>query len=134
VNGAIVNSEVPTRNALNEVLRDDYVEDCQRGVDRWNKTIREAGISYELTLPSRRFHRAIGQFAGVQTDPGGTLLSAEDWERRRGEWLPVEADEVYVKSLMQPVVEPGKIASWVAPPRRGINGQPFEFEYVRREG
>jgi benzoyl-CoA 2,3-dioxygenase component B len=29
------------------------------------------------------------------------------------------------------VHEPGKIAGWIAPPPRGINGQPFEFEYVR---
>jgi benzoyl-CoA 2,3-dioxygenase component B len=31
---------------------------------------------------------------------------------------------------MQPVHEPGKIASWVAPPAHGINGKPFEYEYV----
>jgi benzoyl-CoA 2,3-dioxygenase component B len=132
VGGRVTTSEVPLRNALNEVLRDDYVEDCQRGVDRWNKTIREAGIQFELVLPSRRFHRAIGQFAAVQTNPSGALLPAEEWERRRGEWLPAEADEVYIKSLMQPVHGPGKIANWVAPPRKGINGQPFAFEYVRR--
>ena len=36
--------EVPLRNAMNEVLRDDYVEDYQRGVDRWNKhPARSAG-------------------------------------------------------------------------------------------
>ena len=28
-------------------------------------------------------------------------------------------------------IEPGKISNWIAPPARGINGQPFEFEYVR---
>ena len=32
---------------------------------------------------------------------------------------------------MTPVHEPGKIAGWIAPPTRGINGQAFEFEYVR---
>lgn len=130
--GRIVEREVPMRNALNEVLRDDYVEDCQRGVDRWNKTIREAGIRFELTLPSRRFHRAIGSFADVRCDPAGSLLAPADWEARRGEWLPDQADEVYVKSLMQPVHQPGKIAQWIAPPRKGINGQPFEFQYVKR--
>ena len=30
---------------------------------------------------------------------------------------------------MRPVYEPGKIAGWVAPPN-GINGQPFDYEYV----
>jgi benzoyl-CoA 2,3-dioxygenase component B len=128
--GKVVKREVPMRNALNEVLRDDYVEDCQRGVDRWNKTIREAGIQFELALPSRRFHRAIGSFAEVRCDPSGNLVS--DWEARQGEWLPNEADEVYIKSLMHAVHEPGKIAQWIAPPRKGINGQPFAFEYVKR--
>jgi benzoyl-CoA 2,3-dioxygenase component B len=31
---------------------------------------------------------------------------------------------------MRPVYEPGKIAGWIAPPNAGINGQPFEYEYV----
>ena len=31
------------RNAMNEVLRDEYIKDCQRGVDRWNKTIKRRG-------------------------------------------------------------------------------------------
>jgi benzoyl-CoA 2,3-dioxygenase component B len=82
-------------------------------------------------LPSRRFHRAIGAFAGAPTDPSGQLLPQEEWNRRRSEWLPGEEDETYVKSLMRPVHERGKIAQWIAPPRRGINGRPFDFEYVR---
>jgi len=32
---------------------------------------------------------------------------------------------------MRPVHERGKIAAWIAPPRNGINGQPFDYEYVR---
>jgi benzoyl-CoA 2,3-dioxygenase component B len=32
---------------------------------------------------------------------------------------------------MTPVVEPGKFAGWIAPPARGINSQPVEFEYVK---
>jgi benzoyl-CoA 2,3-dioxygenase component B len=24
----------------------------------------------------------------------------------------------------------GKIASWIAPPTKGINGRPFDYEYV----
>ncbi|MGR7001466.1 hypothetical protein ACU686_31080 [Yinghuangia aomiensis] len=45
-------------------------------------------------------------------------------------WLPSDADMAFVASLMQPVYEPGRIASWVAPPRQGINGHPFAYEYV----
>ena len=40
----IVNPGAPYLNALNERLRDDYIVDCQRGVDRWNKLIADAGI------------------------------------------------------------------------------------------
>jgi len=130
--GRVVAADVPLRNAMNEILRDDYVEDCQRGVDRWNKAIRESGVDFQLVLPSRRFHRAIGAFAGVATDPSGRLVGPDEASRRMAEWLPSAADEAYLKSLMHPVHAPGKIAAWIAPPRRGINGQAFEFEYVRR--
>jgi benzoyl-CoA 2,3-dioxygenase component B len=129
--GKVVTKPVPLRNALNEILREDYIADCQRGVDRWNKVLTKAGIDFELRLPSRRFNRGIGQFADLATDPDGALLSPEQWEARKHDWLPSAADEVYIHSLMQPVIEPGKIANWIAPPRRGINGLPLEFEYVR---
>lgn len=129
--GRVVEKEVPLRAAMNEVLRNDFVEDCQRGVTRWNKVIEKHGLDYRLKLPSRRFNRHIGAFGPAHTDPDGNLISAEEWARRRDEWLPNDADEGYIRSLMQPVYSPGQIAPWIAPPRRGINGKPFEFEYVR---
>src|SRR5262249_13081940 len=46
--GALVEEDVPLRNAMNEVLRDAYVEDCQRGVDRWNKHLERAGLATRL--------------------------------------------------------------------------------------
>lgn len=130
--GKIVTQDVPMRNAMNQVLRNEYTKDCQRGVDRWNKTIAKAGIDFELRLPSQRFHRAIGAFSEHHADVDGNLLSKEEWEARKGEWLPTDEDETYIKSLMHPVTERGKIASWVAPPLRGINGNQFDFEYVRK--
>ncbi|ANK80739.1 MAG: benzoyl-CoA oxygenase subunit B [Rhizobiales bacterium NRL2] len=121
----------PALQALNEALRDDYVLDCQRGVDRWNKAIAKAGIDFRLKLPHRAFHRQIGQFASVHCTPEGKLISAEEWNARCHEWLPTDEDQKYVESLMKPVYEPGKFAAWIAPPRRGINGRPVDFEYVR---
>jgi len=82
-------------------------------------------------LPHRGFHRAIGSFAEVRVSPDGRIISEAEWEARKHEWLPTAADEAFVQSLMQPVVEPGKFASWIAPPARGINGQPVDFQYVR---
>jgi benzoyl-CoA 2,3-dioxygenase component B len=119
------------RNALNEVLRTEYIKDCARGVERWNKTIREEGLSFELKLPSNKFHRQIGMWSNACFTPDGALIDRAEWERRRGEWLPTEADEQYVESLMKPVVDPGKMANWIAPPAKGINGLPEAFEYVK---
>jgi benzoyl-CoA 2,3-dioxygenase component B len=127
----IVTREEPALLALNERLRDDYVADCQRGVDRWNQAIRKHGIDVELRLPHRGFRRAIGVFAGAPITPDGRLVSREEWQARRHEWLPAPEDHAHVASLMSPVVEPGKFANWIAPPARGINGKPIDFEYVR---
>jgi benzoyl-CoA 2,3-dioxygenase component B len=127
----IIVRDEPALTALNERLRDDYVVDCQRGVDRWNRVIRDHGIEFELSLPHRGFHRAIGAFADVRVSPDGRLITEAEWDARHHEWLPTAEDKVYVASLMQPVVEPGKFANWIAPPARGINGQPIDFEYVR---
>ena len=90
------NEDVPLRNAMNEVLREEYVQDSQRGVDKWNGILRDAGIGDRLKLPSRRFHRRIGTFAGVWSDPEGRLITKEAFERQRDEWLPSAADQAYV--------------------------------------
>jgi len=123
--------EEPAIQVINERLRDDYIADCQRGVDRWNKVIRDAGIDFELKLPHRAFHRAIGEYAGLPVTPEGRIIDEAEWQRRQDEWLPNEADHEHVKSLMVAVTEPGRFANWIAPPRIGINNKPIDFEYVR---
>jgi benzoyl-CoA 2,3-epoxidase subunit B len=126
--------EVPLRNAMNEVLRDEYIEDAQRGVDKWNRALTEAGINVQLRLPSRRFHRRTGICGGLHFDIAGNPLTKEEWERRKGEWLPNEADEAYVQSLMQKAVfDPKQMANWIAPPKHGIKGRPVDFQYVKHE-
>jgi len=127
----IVEADEPALPSLNERLRDDYIADCQRGVDRWNRIIREHGIAVELRLPHRAFHRAIGAFSEVRVSPEGHVLSQAEWDAGKPGWLPTEDDEAFVQSLMKPVTEPGKFAGWIAPPARGINGQPVDFQYVR---
>lgn len=132
--GAIAQIDVPMRNAMNEVLRDWYVGDCQGGVVRWNKIFERHGMSDRLQLPDRKFNRHIGQFAGVHFDPNGRMVSEEEWQRRKYEWLPSPADKAYLLSIMNsPIYEPGRFANYIAPPARGIKGQPVNFEYVRTE-
>ncbi len=126
--------DVPLRNAMNEILRDEYVQDSQRGVDKWNRAIEAAGISFKLRLPSRRFHRASGIYAGLTFDPEGRPISKEEWEVKKAGWLPTDADDAYVQSLMQkPVYDPKQMANWIAAPPRGIKGNPVDYEYVRRQ-
>jgi benzoyl-CoA 2,3-dioxygenase component B len=129
--GKLTEREVGLRNALNEVLRGEYVKDCEKGLARWTKTLNEEGISERLYLPHPRFHRHVGEYAGHTFDIQGNLISPEKFERRKSEWLPTMEDREYVRSLMKPVTEPGKIANWIAPPAAGIKGKPFEFEYVK---
>ena len=128
----IVSKEVPALTALNARLRDDYIGEIQAGLDRWQRVIDKAGISFRLTLPHLGFHRGIGNFAGHFISPTGEVLSEEAWKRHQSQWLPTPTDYAYVQSLMSGrVVEPGKFANWIAPPVRGINGHPLNFEYVR---
>jgi benzoyl-CoA 2,3-dioxygenase component B len=131
-NGGIATKRVPVRNAMNEILRDAYVDDNQRGVDRWNKIIAGEGIAFELRLPSRRFNRKMGIHSGRFFDVAGNPITEEQFHARRDEWLPTEADKAWIKNLMLPVLEPGRMANWLAAPARGINHQPLDFEYIRR--
>ncbi|NWG76010.1 MAG: benzoyl-CoA 2,3-epoxidase subunit BoxB, partial [Rubrivivax sp.] len=130
-NGMLVEKEVPMLNALNEVLRDDYIADSKGGVERWNKVIEKAGIPFRLTVPHKAFHRNIGALAGVKVSPDGRHVSDHEWNQNVEEWLPTDEDRAFVASLMGRVVEPGKFANWIAPPALGINRQPVNFEYVR---
>jgi len=128
--GTIVKRETAPRLAVNLETRNAYREDCQGAVDRWNKSVADLGV--EFRLPSQRFHRGVGAFAGVFFDPQGNKISETEFLRREHEFLPSEADGAYVVSLMShPVTEPGKFANWISPPARGINSQPVDFEYVR---
>ena len=125
--------DVPLRNAMNEVLRDAYIGDCRKCLDRWNRVIGAHEIPFELRLPDRKFHRHIGVYGGLHFDPQGKRLTPEHWESRREEFLPSERDKAYVQNLMVGALGIGEIANWLAKPAHGIKGLPFEFEYVRRE-
>jgi benzoyl-CoA 2,3-dioxygenase component B len=129
--GGVATQSVPLRNAMNEVTRRAYVHECGNAVDRWNRLIAGSGHTYRLRLPSPRFHRAIGAWAGTVTDPDGRPIAAAAWQARHDEWLPSAADRAFVGSLMQQVTEPGKMAGWIAPPERGIDNLPIDYEYVR---
>jgi benzoyl-CoA 2,3-dioxygenase component B len=119
--------EVPTRNTMNYVTRSAYIRDCQMGLTRWNRTIAKAGFQVELILPSERFNRRVGLWAGLTFGVTGQATSTAATAAA----LPMESDRAYVRSLMVAVTEIGKIANWIAPPDRGINNHGFDYDYVR---
>ncbi len=130
--GRLTRREVPLRNAMNEILRDEYVADCERACRKWNDTIASTGLTgFELTIPHRRFNRSMGIYAGHGFDPQGAPIGRDEFEARRGEWLPTEDDRAFVRSLMKPVYEPGRFAPWIAPPQKGVQGAPIDYEYVK---
>jgi len=127
---AIASEAVPMRNAMNEVMRTAYIRECELGLKFANRMIEKAGHAMPLVLPHRRFHRTLGAWADCFVAPNGRLISEAEWGRLSGEWLPTDEDRAFVKGLMRGVFEPGKIAGWIAPPERGINGLPIEYQYV----
>ena len=131
VDGQIRMVEEPALTALNMRLRDDYVKDCQGGVNRWNKIIEKAGITFQLSLPSVAFNRHIGEFRDINASPDGKLLSDTEWIKMRDQWLPSKDDGDFIDSLMQPCWERGRYAGWIAAPKIGIDSKPGDFEYVK---
>jgi benzoyl-CoA 2,3-dioxygenase component B len=127
----LLSRHVPALTALNERLRDDWIADVQKGIDRWNRIPEKAGVPFRFKLPHKGFHRRIGLFADLHVSPEGRMISESDWTHQHANWLPVDEDRAFVHSLMGRVAEPGKFANWIAPPHQGINKQPLDFEYVR---
>ncbi|MEK7486800.1 MAG: benzoyl-CoA 2,3-epoxidase subunit BoxB [Planctomycetota bacterium] len=130
-NEKLVEQEVELRKAMNEVLRSEYVKDCQIVLRKWNSALEEEGVSYRVTLPSIRFHRHQGVYKNHCFDPQGNIITPEEFARNKSEWLPTTKDDAYLESIMKPATGVGQIANWITPPRLGVNNKPFEFEYVR---
>ena len=132
VEGQVRATDVPALSALNMRLRDDYVKDCQKGIDRWNRVIQAHAIPFEIRLPHVAFNRKIGEFKSALYDLEGNPLSADHWNARQYEMLPSGDDQDFIEGLMrEPVLVPGQFAGWIAPPRVGIDTRPGDFEYVK---
>jgi benzoyl-CoA 2,3-dioxygenase component B len=124
--------QVPMKDALNGVMRQAYLQEVTMLMSRWNKLLARAGIEFELRLPSQRFNRRFGVYAGRCFSPQGEPVDESVFEARRGEWLPTEADRAHLRAVQQPVRARGMLAGWLAPPARGINNMPaLDFDYIR---
>jgi benzoyl-CoA 2,3-dioxygenase component B len=127
----LVEHVLPARRLVNQSLRADYVEDCEKGVRRWNRILSENGVDATLALPHVGFNRRVGLFGDSYLTPDGQVIDEATWDDRRDSWLPTGADHDHVMSLMAPQYEVGAMAGWIAPPARGINTQPVDYQYVR---
>lgn len=126
----VMSKEISLRSAINEVLRDAYISDNEKALDKWNKELKAHNIDIELTLPHKRFNRTQGEYRNHHFNLAGELIDSDTWHDHKDKWLPTEDERAFIKSLMKPVTEEGKVAAWIAPPAKGINGQPLDFKYV----
>ena len=133
--GKIEREEVPLRNAMNEVLRDAYVEDCQRGVDKWNRAIAAHGIPLRAEAPEPPLPPPHRHLLGHPLRPGGQPAHGGAVGVEEGRVAPVGRRQAPTsRSLMpKPVFDPKQMANWIAAPKQGIKGRAVDFEYVRRE-
>lgn len=129
--GKLVEKQENAIAAINGRLLDDYIKDAKGGIGRWNKAIEKLGIDFELTAPHKAFNRKIGQFAEICVTPAGEVVDEATFNANLDNYLPSKADLEYINSLMKPCHEVGKYASWINPPKVGINHQPADFEYVK---
>ncbi|MBA3604532.1 MAG: benzoyl-CoA 2,3-epoxidase subunit BoxB [Actinomycetota bacterium] len=129
VDGQVGTRDAPALAALNETLRNDFVVDCQKGVDRWNRTLADVGA--QLRLPHGGFNRHVGEFAAHHVDPHGRLIGADEWAAGMASFLPTDEDRAHVESLMVPVTERGRMAGWIAAPATGVHAKPVDYDYVR---
>ena len=131
VKGTVVGISLPALSAIIARLCDDFIDDCEKVMLRWNRVFQTQNIDYSLKLPHRAFNRAVGEFADVHATVDGELVSESEWQERKHAWMASDSDLEYILSLMQQEKTPGKYANWIAAPRAGINGQPGDFEYVK---
>ena len=124
---------VSALNAINARLLDDYTRECQGGLNRWNKVMSDGGVDFQICQPHIAFNRQVGEFSGMYVTPSGDVVEKGGWQARVHEWLPTEEDLKFLKVLTKPETTPGKFATWISPPRHGVDNKEGDFEYVRLE-
>ena len=102
VDGKFADEAVPALRAINCRLLDDYIADCQGGIDRWNKVIEKAGIDFKITQPHKGFNRRIGEFKGHRISPDGRSAERGRMGRARGQLAAQRRDMAFIGSLMKP--------------------------------
>ena len=85
------------RDKLNELARGHYFNEVSQLIDALNKLIPEG--EPRITLPDKKFHRSIGEYAEKTYSATGDLLSAEAYARHLEQTLPTAADRALLADL-----------------------------------
>lgn len=96
----------PDKEHLNELSREMYRQEAEKLLESINRQL-PAGAP-KLFAPDMKFHRGIGEFAGMTYSVTGELLTPAEYEKHVAENLPSPAEREAVMSLMH---EP----DWIAP-------------------
>ena len=75
-----------------------------------NSKIKKGSVMKAVIVRSRKGLRR----------PDGSLIDEAEWSARRDEYLPNEVDREQLMRVQKPVYEPGKMANWIAAPKRGV--------------
>ena len=132
-NGGVIPEPVPMRNAMNEV----DAHGLHRRLRHWDSRLEPADRRGRLRFPPGVAEPALSSL-GRRVGRNPHRPRTETRSTRRSGWritggcgCRAQTDRAFVKSLMQRVTEPGKIAGWLAPPEIGIDNLPAAYEYVR---
>ena len=93
---------------LNELSRETFFKEVTALVDALNHNISDD--QPELTIPSDKFRRYIGNYAGKPYSIAGELLPEEEYDKHLLEVLPSEVDDEFVIGLE-------KEGGWILDPR-----------------
>ena len=118
VDGKLVVEDAPALRALNSRLLDDFIVDCQGGIDRWNKSVEKAGIDFKFIQPHKGFNRRIGEFGGKRISPTGEVLTEDEWSAKSGDWLPNDDDMAFIRVADEAVPRAGQIRELDRPAAR----------------
>jgi benzoyl-CoA 2,3-dioxygenase component B len=129
--GRILERQAPALSALNATLRDDYVADCQKGLDRWN---RAPGClpAPSSACPHAGFHRQVGAFAGHSLTPGGHVITGAEWEAPAGR-VAAHLSRPGPRGVGDVPGHRTRSDGQLGRPARGpaSTPRPLDFEYVR---